>query len=248
MLHGLFGSLENWLGVAPRLAESFHVFLVDLRNHGLSPHGADMDYSLMASDVAEFLDRHKLERANLAGHSMGGKAAMQFALTWPGRVEKLVVVDIAPCAYPPDHEKIFQALLALDPGKFTSRREMEEVLAPDIPDLVVRRFLLKNLKTVPAPSGSSSLSSHFEWKIPLGLIYKNYPRICDAIPSHAPFTGPALFLRGGKSHYLPEDSLPQIRQLFPNAVLETIPGAGHWVHADAREDFLERTRSFLAAR
>jgi esterase len=247
MLHGLFGSLENWLGVAPRLAETFHVFLVDMRNHGLSPHSQEMNYPLMASDIVEFFDRHKLERASIVGHSMGGKAAMQFALNWPGRMEKLAVVDIAPCAYPLDHKKIFQALLALDLGQFRSRREMEEVLAPDIPDLVVRRFLLKNLKKVAAPSASTSPSSHFEWKIPLDLLYQNYPHICEAIPLHAPFPGPALFLRGGKSHYVPENSLPQISQLFPHAKLETIPGAGHWVHADAREEFLERTLAFLAA-
>ncbi|HEX3625073.1 MAG TPA: alpha/beta fold hydrolase [Verrucomicrobiae bacterium] len=240
MLHGLFGSLDNWLGVAPKLAETFNVFLVDMRNHGLSPHDPEMNYSVMAEDVAEFFDSQKLDRANILGHSMGGKAAMQFALNFPGRVEKLVVVDIAPRAFPPDHNKMFKALLALDLPQFQSRRQMEEVLAPDIPDLVIRQFLLKNLK-----SPSSTASSHFEWRIPLDLLFKNYPNICAAIPPHAPFPGPALFLRGGKSHYLAENALPQLCELFPQAKLETIEQAGHWVHADAREEFLQRTLRFL---
>jgi esterase len=242
MLHGLFGSLDNWLGVAPKLAETFSLFLMDLRNHGLSPHDPEINYSVMAADVAEFFDRQKLDSANVLGHSMGGKAAMQFALNFPGRVEKLVVVDIAPRAYPPDHKEMFKALLALDLGQFQSRRQMEEVLAPDIPDLVVRRFLLKNLK-----SPSSSQSSHFEWRIPLDILFKNYSNICAAIPPNSPFPGPALFLRGGRSHYVSDNYLPQIHELFPRAKLETIAGAGHWVHADAREEFLQRTLAFLGA-
>lgn len=245
MLHGLFGSLDNWLGVAPRLAESFHLFLVDLRNHGLSPHDAGMNYSLMAADVAEFFDQHSLDRASVAGHSMGGKAAMQFALNCPARVEKLVVVDMTPRASPLDHETIFKALLALDLRQFQSRRQMEDVLAADIPDLVVRRFLLKNLRSVSSASVSSPPSSHFEWRIPLDILFRNYPNICEAIPPHAPFPGPALFLRGEKSHYVPENSLPEIRELFPRARIETIAGAGHWVHADARDEFLQRTLKFL---
>jgi pimeloyl-ACP methyl ester carboxylesterase len=247
MLHGLFGSLDNWLGVAPRLAETFQLFLVDLRNHGSSPHDAEMNYPLMAADVAEFFDRQKLERASVVGHSMGGKAAMQFALDFPARVEKLVVVDISPRASPLDHENIFKALLALDLGQFQSRRQIEDVLAPDIPDLVVRQFLLKNLRSVSATTAASSSPrpSHFEWRIPLEFLFKKYPNICEAISPCAPFPGPALFLRGGKSHYISENGLPEIRQLFPRAELETISGAGHWVHADAREEFLQRILRFL---
>ena len=242
MLHGLFGSLDNWLGVAPALAETFTLFLVDLRNHGLSPHDPRMDYSIMAEDVAEFFDQRGLDSASVVGHSMGGKAAMQFALDFPARVEKLVVVDITPRASPLDHETIFRALLALDLREFQSRRQMEDALAPDIPDLVVRRFLLKNLKSGPS---AARASSHFEWRIPLDILSKNYPNICKAIPARAPFTGPALFLRGEKSHYVPENSLSEIRQLFSRAKIETVSGAGHWVHADGRAEFLQRTLRFL---
>lgn len=246
-LHGLFGSLDNWLGVAPKLAETFTVYLLDLRNHGLSPHDAEMNYSVMAADVAEFFDRQKLDYAHVLGHSMGGKAAMQFALEFPARVEKLVVLDITPRASPLDHETIFKALLALDLRQFQSRREIEDALAPDIPNLVIRRFLLKNLRPLPATAGSSSRPSpQFEWRISLDILFKNYPAICEAIPPHSPFPGPALFLRGGKSHYVPENGLPEIRKLFPEAKLETIAGAGHWVQADAPAEFLQLVLPFLS--
>jgi esterase len=241
MLHGLFGSLDNWLGVAPKLAGTFHLYLVDSRNHGLSPHSSEMNYPLMAADLAEFFDAHHLERAIVLGHSMGGKTAMQFGLDYPARVEKLVVVDMAPRERPFEHEKIFKALLALDLAQFQSRRQMEEALEPDIPDLTVRRFLLKNLKSTALPNSTP----HFEWRIPLDLIYQNYPRICEAIALAKPFNGPALFLRGGKSHFLMEDDVPQIRQFFPQARIETITAANHWVHADAPEEFLQRVVSFL---
>ncbi len=243
MLHGLFGSLDNWLGVASKLAETFNVFLVDLRNHGLSPHREEMNYPVMAGDLAEFFDAQKLDHASLIGHSMGGKAAMQFALDFPDRVEKLIVVDISPRASPLDHEEIFRALLALDLRQYQSRQQMEEALAPDIPDLVVRRFLLKNLR--PVRAASLSATSHFEWRIPLDILFKNYSNICDAIAPHAPFPRPTLFVRGGKSHYIAENGLPQIRELFPQARMETIAAAGHWVHADAPEEFLRRVKAFL---
>ena len=242
MLHGLFGSLDNWLGVAPKLAGTFHLFLVDSRNHGLSPHSSQMNYPVMARDLAEFLDAQQLERVNVLGHSMGGKTAMQFALDYPARVEKLVVVDIAPRERPFEHEKIFKALLALDLGQFQSRRQMEEVLAPDIPDLTVRRFLLKNIKSTTSPNSTPQ----FEWRIPLDVIYQNYPRICEAIRPATPFNGPALFLRGGKSHFVLEGDAPQIRELFPRARIETIAGAAHWVHAEAPEEFVQRVVSFLS--
>ncbi|MGH7940677.1 MAG: alpha/beta fold hydrolase [Limisphaerales bacterium] len=243
MLHGLFGSLDNWLGVAPRLAGAFRIFLVDLRNHGSSPHNSEMNYSVMAADLSEFFKTQQLNRANLVGHSMGGKAAMQFALDSPDRVEKLVVVDMTPQAYPPDHQEIFKSLLALDLRQFQSRRQMEEALAPDIPDLVVRRFLLKNLRS--ARPATSSAPSQFEWRIPLDILFKSYSNICGAITSRFQFPGPALFLRGGKSHYVAENGLPRIRELFPQARIETIAAAGHWVHADAPQEFLQHVTDFL---
>jgi len=145
ILHGLFGSSDNWMAVAPKLAEHFRVFVIDLRNHGQSPHSAEMDYALMAGDVAEFLDVNNFADAALMGHSLGGKVAMQFALSYPNRVTKLIVSDMVPRVYEPSHAKIISALLALDLNAFQSRQPIEEALAAEIPSLAVRRFLLKNL-------------------------------------------------------------------------------------------------------
>jgi pimeloyl-ACP methyl ester carboxylesterase len=140
LLHGLFGSSDNWHFIAQRLAEKFHVFAVDHRNHGLSPHSAEMNYPLMAGDVEQFFAARGLESASVVGHSMGGKTAMQFALQFPQRVEKLVIADMAPREYAPAHDKIFAALLALDLPQFQTRQQIEEALAGAIPSLVLRRF------------------------------------------------------------------------------------------------------------
>jgi pimeloyl-ACP methyl ester carboxylesterase len=237
MLHGLFGSSDNWLGVGPRLG--CPCFTLDLRNHGHSPHSEEMDYALMAGDVAEFLDAQKLERVNVLGHSMGSKVAMQLALTHPARVQKLIVVDMAPRPYSPEHRPLFDALLALDLKQFHSRGEIETALAPGIPDLTLRRFLLKNLKS---PSSSSSA---YEWRIPLPVIFANYPKLCAPLTLQPPFPGPALFLHGGQSPYVSDVDAPQIKKLFPQAVIETIPQARHWIHADAPDDFVRHVSDFL---
>jgi len=241
LLHGLFGSSDNWLGVASKLAQNFHLFLVDLRNHGQSPHSDETSFSLMAADVVEFMDAQKLDRANVLGHSLGGKTAMQLALDFPSRAEKLIVVDIALRAYSPsEHEKIFQALLALDLKKFQTRTQLEEALASEIPDLSLRRFLLKNLKTPASPDSS------FTWKMNLSGLFKNYPKIYEPIIARTPFPGPALFLRGGKSRYVLDSDIPQIQTLFPHSKIEMITQAGHWVHADAPEEFMFHISAFLS--
>ena len=230
LLHGLFGSSDNWLGVAPKLAEKFHVFAPDLRNHGASPHSDEMDYPLMAADVEEFFSAHNLQNACVLGHSMGGKVAMQLALSFPARVKKLVIVDMAPRAYAPAHEQIFAALLALDLKFFATRSQIEDALAPKIPSLNLRRFLLKNL-------GRNDDGS-FKWKMNLRGIAKNYPRLGEALTSQTPFAQPTQFIRGGKSDYVRATDEAEILKLFPHAIIETIATANHWVHADAPEEFV----------
>jgi esterase len=238
MLHGLFGSHDNWLGVAPKLARHFKLYLLDLRNHGASPHGAEMNYPVLANDLAEFFGAQKLDTANLLGHSLGGKVAMQFAFNFPARVEKLIVVDIAPRANPHEHDTIFAALLALDLRKFHNRGEVEDALAPAIPDLTLRRFLIKNLRHA---SGSA-----FEWRIPLHAIFENYPKLCRAVTTKEPFPKPTLFIRGGQSPYINDADIPLIHQFFPGAKIETIPQARHWVHADAPDEFVRLVTEFLS--
>jgi len=237
LLHGLFGSSDNWQPIALRLSEKFQVFAVDHRNHGQSPHSAEMNYPLMAGDVEKFMAARGIESASVIGHSMGGKTAMQLALQFPSRVAKLVVADMAPRAYAPAHDKIFAALLALDLPSFQTRQQIEDALAPEIPNLVLRRFLLKNL--------GRNADGKFFWKINLSGLAQNYLKLGEPVAVSAPFTKPALFLRGGKSKYLKPEDEPLIRELFPLAQIQTIAGAGHWVHADQPEEFLRRLLDFL---
>jgi esterase len=152
-------------------------------------------------------------------------------------------VDMSPRAYPPDHNKIFAALLALDLKKFQSRREMEDALAPDIPDLTLRRFLLKNLRSHASPSGAQT----FGWKINLSGLFKNYPNLLEPLSPQAPFLKPSLFLYGGQSNYVSENDVPLVHKFFPQAKMEVIPQAHHWIHTDAPEEFVRRISAFLSA-
>jgi esterase len=237
LLHGLFGSADNWFGVAPKLAEKFHVLIPDLRNHGQSPHHAEMDYPLMAADVEKLFAAQKIESAHVIGHSMGGKVAMQFALDFPARVKKLVVVDMAPRAYQRAHDYIFEALLALDLKSFQTRPPLEEALAPQIPSLNLRRFLLKNL--------GRDEQGIFFWKMNLRGVAENYSRIGEVLSPQNYFEKPTLFIRGGKSDYITGADEVEIRRLFPAMKIQTIEAANHWVHADAPEEFLRMTLGFL---
>jgi esterase len=237
ILHGLFGSLDNWQSVARHWSESFQTFTLDLRNHGRSPHSEDFNYAVMVEDVREFMAAQGLNSAHLLGHSMGGKVAMHFALKNPALVKKLVVIDMAPRAYPPSHETIFKALLALDLDSFRERAEIDKALVLSIPDNATRQFLLKNIKRNDAGA--------FEWKMNLPAIYKNYADVTGAIESARTFDRPTLFIRGGRSDYIKEGDEVLIRQLFPQAQIKTIPEAGHWVHADASIQLKQMVSDFL---
>ncbi|RMF55146.1 MAG: alpha/beta fold hydrolase [Bacteroidetes bacterium] len=238
ILHGLLGAGGNWHTLSSRVfGEHFHVYAIDQRNHGRSPHDPVHDYPSMAADLAGFMDRHGLDRAHVLGHSMGGKTAMQFALTHPERVDRLVVVDIAPKAYPPWQIDILDALRSLDLSAYRSRAEIDVALARRVPSLPIRQFLLKNLR----PDGRGG----YTWLPNLEALYRNYDKINAPIEAEAPFEGPTLFVRGAQSPYIEDGDLPAIRRLFPRAELVTIPGAGHWVHAEAPEAFAEAVLSFL---
>ncbi|HET7625440.1 MAG TPA: alpha/beta fold hydrolase [Verrucomicrobiae bacterium] len=239
ILHGLFGSLDNWHFISTRLSEQFRVFALDLRNHGHSPHDDAMNYSAMSEDLLEFLREHSLPEANIMGHSLGGKVAMQFALSNPALVRKLIVADMAPRAYAPAHEAIFNALLALDLKPFQTRQQFDDALAPAIPDFAVRRFLLKSL--------SRDANGNFRWKFNLAALHKNYPKLNAALELERPFEKPALFIRGEKSNYIRDEDCVLIREFFPRARVETISGASHWLHAEAPEIFLGIVKNFLSA-
>lgn len=239
ILHGLFGTLDNWQTIARQLAENYSVFILDQRNHGRSPHAEPHDYPTLAEDLHHFMEAHWMyDGAHVIGHSMGGKTAMQFALTHPDLVKKLIVVDIAPKAYQGNHYEIFEALKTMDLDKIADRKEAEAFLAARISEEDVRQFLMKNLTRKP--------EGGFEFKMNLPVLWKYYPDILAAVDGE-PFDGETLFIRGGKSKHvaLPTDEAV-IKKLFPNSEIKTVEGAGHWVHAEKPAELLDMIKQFLS--
>lgn len=237
ILHGLFGTLDNWQTIAKKLAEEYTVYIIDQRNHGRSPHDDTFDYEVMADDLQAFMESHWIYEAHVIGHSMGGKTAMQFALNYPDLVNQLVVVDIAPKGYEGGHQTIFEALLSLDLARITSRKEADALLQQKIGEYGVRQFLLKNL--------TRQKEGGFKWKMNLPVIYQNYERILSPIESKDTFDHSTLFIRGGTSDYVKEADMGGIQTLFPSAELATVANAGHWVHAAAPDTLLELVLNFL---
>jgi len=238
-MHGLFGMLDNWHNLARKFASHYHVFLLDLRNHGQSPHSDAMNYPIMADDLWEFMREQNIPQAYILGHSMGGKVAMEFAIRFPEKCLKLVVVDIAPVQYKPGHNDIFKALFALnidDPEK--TRKDLDEDMTPLIPEFGVRQFLLKSL--VRKDEGG------YFWKFNLEAIHNHYNEIIAELEGDRSYGGPTLFIRGGNSHYVQDSALSQIEAMFPNYQLETIEGAGHWVHAEKPVELIEEVEQFLS--
>ncbi|MBI1192323.1 MAG: alpha/beta fold hydrolase [Bacteroidetes bacterium] len=237
ILHGLFGSLDNWVTLGKQFAEAHTVYLVDQRNHGRSPHAAPMDYTTMAEDLRAFFEDHGIRKAAVLGHSMGGKTAMRFALDHPDLTEALIVADIAPKTYPPGHDAIFDGLKKVTPEQLADRTEAEEQLGRFIPDGDVRLFLLKNLTRNP--------EGGYRWKMNLPVIEQEYTDILGFEGADFAYDGPALFVRGGRSNYVEDADWPAIAELFPQASLQTIPNAGHWLHADQPRAFYEVVQRFL---
>lgn len=238
ILHGLFGTLDNWQTIARQLSEEYLVYLVDQRNHGRSPHTEDFDYSLLAEDLKNFMEAEGMSQATIIGHSMGGKTAMQFAVTYSEMVTSLVVVDIAPKAYQGGHQEIFDALLSVNLEKVESRKMADEQLAVAIPDFGVRQFLLKNL--------TRNKEGGYEWKMNLPAIYNNYQKILANIIADDAYPESTLFIRGGRSGYIKKEDEIVIKSIFPKAQIATIPDAGHWVHAEAPKALLSTFENFMA--
>jgi esterase len=236
-MHGFLGSLDNWRAVSKRLSGSCKIYSIDLRNHGESPHSEVMSYPIMAEDLREFFTEHNIFEANLLGHSMGGKVAMQFAVEHPEQVDKLIVVDIAPKAYPSSQRSLLQALRGLDLPTFKSFGEIDTALAPSIRNPILRQFLLKNITRDPVMG--------FRWKIDLDALIENYDELTKSIVIKGPYNKPICFIRGGHSKYIQDEDLPLIKQMFPQAKISTIPSAGHWVQAEAPEEFLQIVNDFL---
>jgi esterase len=237
ILHGLFGMLDNWQTIAKKLAEDYMVILVDQRDHGKSKHTDAFNYQLLAEDLNLFLEENWIHSCHVIGHSMGGKAAMQFAAQHPDMVDKLVVVDIGTKAYKPGHELIFKALLEVQIDEVKTRGEVEEIISKYIGDVGVRLFLMKNLQRIK--------EGGFKWKMNLKLLYKEYLNILSAIESDDPIDVETLFIYGTKSRYIEPEEIDDIKALFPNSKFSELE-SGHWIHAEKPDELLLLVKEFLS--
>ncbi len=235
IMHGVFGMGDNWQTLGRKWSKNYEVHLLDMRNHGRSPHSDEFSYEVMSDDLEEYLDKHKIEQAYILGHSMGGKVGMLFATLNPERTRKLIVGDIAPRAYEPHHGQILDALQSLDLENIESRGEAEEQFA--ISEAGTRQFLLKSLHWTD--------DKKLAWRFNVEVIAREIERVTDSLPAQAIYHGPTLFIRGGKSNYIEDDDLNDIHGHFPEARLETIADAGHWLHAEKPQEFDKIVRDFL---
>lgn len=238
IMHGLFGSCDNWLTQAKLFAQDYHVFTIDQRNHGLSPHSDDFDYTFMVKDLVEFIDDHQLHNPIIIGHSMGGKTAMNFAIAHPDKLDRLIVVDIAPRSYNLEHYTIADGLNAITIDSLTSRNEADEQLARFVPEADVRQFLLKNLQRKP--------EGGFSWKINLKVITAKLSNVGVDLHYKGTFGKPTLFIKGNRSNYIKDSDANLILQYFPQAKLEGMD-TGHWVQAEKPQEFVTLVHNYLQA-
>lgn len=239
ILHGFLGMGDNWKTLGKEFAElGFEVHLIDQRNHGRSPHTDEFSYDLMANDIKEYMEQKQIEKATLLGHSMGGKNVMLFATKFPELVNQLIVVDIAPKYYVPHHQTILEGLTMLSKTELDSRGKADELLKEYISEWGIRQFLLKNLYW--------KEKNKLGFRMNLEALKANIHQIGVALSDQANYNQPVLFIDGEKSNYIQGDSDKDlIRKHFPKAQIITIKGAGHWVHAEKKEEFFETVKHFL---
>lgn len=236
LLHGLFGSFENLGSIARALDDAFQIINIDVRNHGRSAHSDDMNYALMAADLADTLAQLDITPFAILGHSMGGKIAMEYALQQPDKVSRLVIADIAPVSYHPRHHAIFAGINNVDLATAANRAAADRQLAEHIPEAGVRQFLLKSL---------DKTDSGFRWRFNLGALQAHYAELISAPQATGQFNGPALFIKGSESDYILPEHRPLIMQHFPAAQAKIIQGTGHWLHAEKPAAFNKLVRDFL---
>lgn len=238
ILHGFLGMSDNWKTLGNQFAgDGYQVHLVDQRNHGRSFHSDDFSYALMAEDLKNYCEHHSLSEIILLGHSMGGKVAMLFAVTYPDMVSKLLVADIGPRAYPSHHQDILKALSLLDFSKIKKRSEADALLSDYIKDLGTRQFLLKNLYW--KHKGELGL------RVNLPVLTKNIEAIGEALPEGTIFEKATLFLKGSKSEYIIISDEFLIIKHFPNAKIMNVSNAGHWLHSENPKEFYQFVTNFL---
>ncbi|PCE63285.1 alpha/beta fold hydrolase [Sediminicola luteus] len=238
ILHGFLGMSDNWKTLGMKYAEAgFEVHLLDQRNHGRSFHSSDFDYQIMAEDLHNYIHTNHIDSACILGHSMGGKTAMQFACDYFNHTTKLIVADIAPRFYPPHHHEILNGLQAIDLTQVKSRKGADEALSDYIKEPGIRQFLLKNLYRTEDKT--------FGFRCNLPVLANRMEEIGENIGSTDVYYGPTLFLRGDRSEYIQETDRANIKRHFPEAMIETVPNAGHWLHAENPMVFFEKSLAFL---
>lgn len=239
VLHGLFGSARNWNAVAKVLSRDRRIITVDLRNHGDSEHTEAMTYQEMADDIHHLTVELGLATTGLLGHSMGGKAAMAFALSYPGKTDALMVVDIAPVDYQPHYRDYIDAMQALPLGRIRNRTEADKLLqSAGVADAMIRQFLLQNLIRE---------GEEYRWRINLPVLKQSLQELAS-FPREWPsgsYEGPACFLAGGESDYIQPRHYSEIARYFPGARVETIEEAGHWIHAQKPDAVVSAVRTFM---
>lgn len=237
ILHGYFGMSDNWKTLGNQFAENYQVHLIDQRNHGRSFHSDDFDCELLAEDLYAYIQHYKLEKVLLLGHSMGGKVAMLFAVTYPELVDKLIIADISPKYYEPHHQSILAALNSVNFSLHNTRSKVEEALRIYMKDEGVLQFMLKNVFR----KNKQTLAFRFN----LHSLTVNNSEVGEALPSFTHFDGPTLFLKGENSNYITSEEIPLINAHFANAKIVTVKNAGHWLHAENPTQFYSEVISFL---
>ena len=239
ILHGLFGISDNWVSIARELGEQYTVYVPDLRNHGQSPHSDVLNFSALEDDLLELTEEYSLGEIVLMGHSLGGKTAMHFALHHPEKIKKLIIVDIGLRKTPADmeHQMLINAMLNVDLSKARARSDVDRQLETTVHSMRLRQFLLKNVYW---------RNKHaLDWRLNLPAINDNLLNMLEGVDIPGQYTGPVLFIRGGRSDYIRDEDLGELKNKFPGLLVKTIPEAGHWVHADSPGVFLQAVRAFL---
>jgi len=236
ILHGLFGTSDNWQTHAKKLGEYYRVILVDQRNHGHSPWSEDFTYEHLADDLERLILDLGIDKFTLIGHSMGGKTAMYYSQKYPTRLEKMVIVDIGIKQYPMHHNEIIKGINSLDLANISSRSAAEQAMIPFVDSYGVRQFLLKNLYWVE--------KGKLAWRMNVDVLEREMEEILAPIPNIEVWT-PTLFLRGAMSNYILDEDWDAIEEIFPDATLKTIDNAGHWVHSEQPDEFIEKVLGFI---
>lgn len=238
VLHGFLGMLDNWKSFAKRMDQNkYQIHLVDQRNHGKSFHNNLFNYEILATDLKNYIDHYKIKKFSLIGHSMGGKTAMMFSSMYPELIKKLIIVDILPIYYSNDYNKIIDSLKSLDLKKLVSRVNIDKALESEFKEPAFRAFLLKNLYRVN--------KDELAFKIDLDIISNNLSEVEKSLPANLHYSGKTLFIKGQKSDYINKTNSSLLKKVFPDHKIVEVQKAGHWVHAENLDGFINETELFL---